>query len=133
MKILFVTSEAAPFIKTGGLADVAASLPKALADMGHDIRVILPLYSTISLEHRNRFEFVKHFHLRMPKMNQYVGIFQYQEDGVTYYFIDNEHYFARSGVYGYFDDGERFAYFCRAVLDAACELPFHPDIIHLND
>lgn len=133
MKLYFVTSEAAPFIKTGGLADVAASLPKALAELGHDIRVVLPLYSTIPLEYRNQFEFVKQFHLQMPRMNQYVGIFRYQADGVTYYFIDNEHYFARAGVYGYFDDGERFAYFCRAALDLLCEMAFYPDIIHLND
>lgn len=114
MKIYYATSEAGPFIKTGGLADVAASLPKALAEMGHDIRVVLPLYSIIPLDYRNQFTFVKHFHLRMPKMNQYVGIFEYKHHGVTYYFIDNEYYFARNGIYGYFDDGERFAYFCRA-------------------
>lgn len=133
MKIYFATGEAVPYIKTGGLADVASALPKALAELGHDIRVVLPLYSIIPMEYRTQFTFRKHFYLRIPKMNQYVGIFEHVADGVTYYFIDNEHYFARSGVYGYFDDGERFAYFCRALLDLLCEMEFYPDIIHLND
>lgn len=133
MKILFATSESDPFVKTGGLADVAQALPKELAKRGHDVRVIMPLYSTIPLEYRNAFQYKKHFYLSMDKGNQYVGVFEYKLGGVLYYFIDNEYYFARNGLYGFFDDGERFAYFCRSLLEATEEMDFYPDIIHLND
>lgn len=133
MKIYFAASESDPFIKTGGLADVAQALPKNLARLGHDVRVVIPLYSSIAPEYRNQFNFLKYFYISMPKGNQYVGIFEYKLDGVTYYFIDNEYYFARGNLYGYFDDGERFAYFCRALLEILEEVNFYPDIIHLND
>lgn len=133
MKIYFAASESDPFIKTGGLADVAQALPKNLAQLGHDVRVVIPLYSSISPEYRNQFTFLKYFYISMPKGNQYVGIFEYRLDGVMYYFIDNEYYFARGNLYGYFDDGERFAYFCRALLEILEEVNFYPDIIHLND
>ena len=110
MKIMYVTSECAPFIKTGGLGDVAGSLPKALAAKGHDVRVFCPLYSAISEEMREKFFYIKNAYVRLGWRNQYCGIFRYEKDGVTYYFIDNEYYFARGQVYGEYDDAERFAY-----------------------
>lgn len=133
MKIYFATSESEPYIKTGGLADVAYALPKRLAALGHDVRVVLPLYSRIPLDLRNTLTYKKNFYLSMDKGNQYVGVFEHENEGVTYYFIDNEYYFARNEIYGFFDDGERFAYFCRALLEVMDEMDFYPDIIHLND
>ena len=115
MKIFFVASEVAPFIKTGGLADVAASLPPALAEMGNDVRVILPLYAGIGDQWRSQMTFVKYFYFRLGWRSSYCGLFQLELGGVTYYFVDNETYFKRNGLYGHYDDGERFAYFSRAV------------------
>ncbi len=117
MKIMYVTSECAPFIKTGGLGDVAGSLPKALAAKGHDVRVFCPLYSAISEEMREKFFYIKNAYVRLGWRNQYCGIFRYEKDGVTYYFIDNEYYFARGQIYGEYDDAERFAYYSKAVLE----------------
>ncbi|WP_459129113.1 glycogen synthase GlgA [Guggenheimella bovis] len=133
MKIYFAASESAPYVKTGGLADVASSLPKALAKLGHDVRVVIPLYSSIPYELRKDFTFLKSFYISIPNVNQYVGIFETVRDDVHYYFVDNEYYFARSQLYGFGDDGERFAYFCRAILEVLVETEFYPDIIHLND
>ena len=133
MKILFVTSESDPFIKTGGLGDVAGALPKELAKNGEDIRVILPKYKNIKAEYKEKLNFVKWFMVQVGWRRQYCGIFEYDNEGVKYYFIDNEQYFLRDGLYGYYDDGERFAYFDRAVLEALKELDFKPDIIHCND
>ena len=90
MKIMYVTSECAPFIKTGGLGDVAGSLPKALAAKGHDVRVFCPLYSAISEEMREKFYYIKNAYVRLGWRNQYCGIFRYESDGVTFYFLDNE-------------------------------------------
>ena len=98
MKILFVTSECAPFSKSGGLADVAGSLPAALAARGHDVRVILPLYSDIAPSWREKMEFVEHFHFPLSWRNAYCGLFQLRKDGVLYYFVDNEYYFKRIGL-----------------------------------
>ncbi|NCE65164.1 glycogen synthase GlgA [Pseudoflavonifractor sp. 524-17] len=133
MNILFTSSEVAPFIKTGGLADVAGSLPKALAAAGHDIRVILPLYDGIGQEWREKMTYLFNFHVYLAWRTPYCGIFELKQDGVTYYFVDNEYYFKRSGLYGHFDDGERFAFFSRAVVEVPAQLDWHPDVIHCND
>ncbi len=133
-KILFASSEAVPFIKTGGLADVAGALPKALVDGGVDCRVILPLYADIKQELKDNMIYIGNVYVNLAWRYQYCGLFKAEIDGVTYYLIDNEYYFKRSGLYGYYDDGERFAFFAKAVL-ASIKLmgDFKPDIIHSND
>ena len=133
MKLFFAASEVAPFIKTGGLADVAGSLPNALAKLGHDVRVILPLYSAIPAMWRRQMTFLKSFHFPLSWRNAYCGLFSLAYQGLTYYFIDNEYYFQREGLYGQFDDGERFAYFSRAVIETPGQLDWAPDVIHCND
>ena len=133
MNILFASSEVAPFIKTGGLADVAGSLPKALAAAGHDVRVILPLYEGISWEWRNQMNYLFNFNVTLAWRTPYCGIFELKRDGVTYYFVDNEYYFKRAGLYGHYDDAERFAFFSRAVVETPGYLNWHPDVIHAND
>ena len=133
MKLFFAASEVAPFIKTGGLADVAGSLPNALAKLGHDVRVILPLYSAIPAMWRRQMTFLKSFHFPLSWRNAYCGLFSLAYQGLTYYFIDNEYYFQREGLYGQFDDGERFAYFSRAVVEVPIQLGWSPDIVHCND
>jgi len=133
MNILFASSEVAPFIKTGGLADVAGSLPQALAGQGHDVRVILPLYQRIGQEWRDQMTYLQNFTVRLAWRNPYCGLFELKKDGVTYYFVDNEYYFKRQDIYGHYDDGERFAFFSRAVIEAPGRLGFSPDIIHCND
>lgn len=134
MKILFATSECVPFVKTGGLADVAGALPKEICKNGADIRVILPLYRTISEEWRNKMAFITSFYVDLGWRHQYVGLFQTELDGVKYYFVDNKQYFDREYVYGMGgDEGERFAYFARAVLEALPKLDFIPDVLHCND
>lgn len=133
-KILFAASEARPFIATGGLADVIGSLPIALAkDPKYDIRVVLPLYSDIKWEMRRKMSFLGNTYVPLAWRNQYCGIFTYQMDGVTFYFIDNEYYFKRPGCYGYYDDGERFAFFSRAVMELLPFIGFYPDILHCHD
>lgn len=133
LKVLLVSSEAVPFAKTGGLADVAGSLPKALCENDIDARIIMPLYGTIPDNLRQRIEYVAYTFVQVGWRNQYCGIKTASVDGVKYYFIDNEYYFKREKLYGYFDDGERFAYFCMAVLAAIPHMDFSPDIIHCND
>ena len=133
MKILFASPEVAPFIKTGGLADVAGSLPPSLAELGHDVRVILPLYEQIGEDWRSQMTFVKYYYVRLAWRSIYCGLFQLERNGVTYYFVDNESYFKRQGIYGHFDDAERFAYFSRAVIETPGQIDFKPDIIHCND
>ena len=133
MKVLYVTAECWPFIKTGGLGDVAYALPKALKKEGVDVRVIMPKYSNIPTYLKDKFKPVAEFSVKVGWRNQYCGIFQYQYKGVTYYFIDNEYYFNRDGLYGYFDDGERFAFFNRAVLEFIKEIDWQPDLINCND
>lgn len=134
MKVLYVASECQPFVASGGLGDVAGSLPKAIAKKGRvDIRVILPLYGNIKQDYRDKFEYLGNFTVHLSWRQEYCGLFRYYKDGVTYYFIDNERYFKREKLYGYFDDGERFAYFSRAVVEALPHLNFFPDIIHCND
>ena len=133
MNILFATSECAPFIKTGGLADVAGALPKALAARGHDVRVILPLYEGIGGDWRSKMEFLRCYHVTLGWRSPYCGIFELKQDGVTYWFVDNEYYFKRASLYGHYDDGERFAYFSRAVVESMGQLDWYPDVIHCND
>lgn len=133
-KILFVASEARPFIATGGLADVIGSLPQALAkDAKYDIRVVLPLYSDIKPEMRRKMSFLGNIFVPLAWRNQYCGIFTCEQNGVTFYFIDNEYYFKRSGCYGYYDDGERFAFFSRSVMEILPFIGFYPDILHCHD
>ena len=133
-KVLFVASEAAPFIATGGLAEVIGSLPKALAtDPNYDVRVVLPLYSGIKSELRRKFSFLGNIYVPLGWRNQYCGVFSYQLEGVTFYFIDNEYYFKRGGCYGYYDDGERFAFFSRSVLEILPFIDFYPEILHCHD
>ncbi len=134
MKILFVTSEAAPFIRSGGLGDVAGALPKEMKKLGHDIRVIVPYYKKeIKDCYSNLFKMVGSTFTELGWRKQYCGIFETEYDGITYYFVDNEYYFSRPGLYGHFDDGERFAFFSKAVLDALQVVDFYPDILHAND
>lgn len=134
MKILFVASEAAPFVRSGGLGDVAGALPKALNKLGHDCRVIIPFYKEeIKNEFKNNFRFVASTFVELSWRKQYCGVYTVEYDGVVYYFIDNEYYFNRAGLYGHFDDGERFAYFSKAVLEALPLIDFFPDVLHAND
>ena len=132
MKVLFVAGEAAPFVKVGGLGDVAGALPKELCALGIDVRVILPMYSKIG-EKRRDFKYINHIYIDNSWRKQYCGVFEYREGNVTYYFIDNESYFDRPNVYGEHDDGERFAFFSRAVLEILPIIDFIPDILHCND
>ncbi len=133
MKVLYVASEAVPFVKTGGLADVAGSLPRALKDQGVDVRVILPKFSKISEEYRDKMEHIYDGTINVSWRTKFVGIDKYELDGVIYYFVDNEEYYYRDGVYGYDDDAERFSFFCRAVLNCLPALDFFPDVINAND
>lgn len=134
-KIIFIGSEAAPFIATGGLADVLGSLPKALANKdAYDVSVILPLYSSINTEFKLKFKFLTNFNVSVAWRWQYAGVFYYEYQGVKFYFIDNEYYFKREGnIYGFYDDAERYAFFSRAALDTISKLEIYPDIIHCND
>ncbi len=133
-KILFVASEAAPFIATGGLAEVIGSLSKALAKSDdYDVRVVIPLYQDIKKEYRKEFRFIGNIFVPLSWRNQYCGIFEYVKDNVTFYFLDNEYYFKRPGCYGYYDDGERFAFFSRSVMEILPFLNFYPDILHCHD
>ena len=133
-KILFVASEAAPFIATGGLAEVIGSLSKALAKKdAYDVRVIIPLYQDIKKEYRKDFRFIGNIFVPLSWRNQYCGIFEYEAWGVKFYFVDNEYYFKRPGCYGYYDDGERFAFFCRSVMEILSFVGFYPDILHCHD
>jgi len=133
MNILFTASEVAPFIKTGGLADVAGSLPQALAAQGNDVRVVLPLYEGIAQKWREQMTFLSHYEISLSWRKVYCGVFSLQKDGVTYYFIDNEYYFKRAQLYGHFDDGERFAFFSRAVIELPAHIDWAPHILHCND
>lgn len=133
MKVLFAVSECVPFIKSGGLADVAGSLPKELKKLGTDVRVILPKYGMIPEKFRSEMKKVKEYTVQLGWRVQYCGIETLEYDGVTFYFVDNEYYFKRDSLYGHYDDGERFAYFNRAVLEFMAEVEFYPDVIHCHD
>lgn len=132
--VMFVASEGLPFVKTGGLADVIGSLPKAIAAEGeYDVSVIMPMYSKIDAGLRNNFSFVGNFNVGLAWRNLYCGLFSFRLEGVTYYFIDNEYYFKRDNIYGEYDDGERFAFFSKAVLDSLGYMGFYPDVLNCND
>ena len=133
MNILYVTGEAAPFCKTGGLADVSGSLPVALAARGHHVAVMLPLYDTISRQWRREMTFRRFIYVNLAWRHEYCGLFSLEYRGVTWYFVDNEQYFARGRLYGEGDDGERFGFFSRAVLDLLPLLDEMPQVIHCND
>ncbi len=132
-KILFVASEADPFIKTGGLADVAGSLPQALIEEGHDVRLVIPQYKQIPEKYQERMESVCHFRTKLAWRDTYLGVNKLEEDGVPVYFIDNKHYFDRDSIYENADKHEQFAFFSQAVLDMLPVIGFKPDIIHTND
>ena len=132
--VLFVASEANPFIATGGLADVLGSLPVALAARGnYDVRVILPLYGGMEEGYKTHLTYLCNFNVPVAWRNQYCGLFSYKKNGVTFYFVDNEYYFKRDTLYGHYDDGERFAFFSRAVLECMQHLDYYPDIMHCHD
>ena len=133
VKVLFAASEAVPFIKTGGLADVMGALPKALASKGMDVRLVIPKYSQIADSFRAQMKPVTHGIVNLAWRQLYYGVEEIDWNGIKVYFIDNEWYFKRDRLYGFDDDDERFAYFCRAVLTMLPKIGFQPDIIHCND
>ena len=133
MKVLFTTSEAVPFCKTGGLADVAGSLPQALAKAGNEVEVILPLYQRVSAKWKDQLEFICHIEVPLGWRRVYCGLFRLEREGVLWYFVDNEYYFKRDALYGHYDDGERFGFFSRAVISLLPALQFMPEVIHCND
>ena len=133
MKVLYCTSEARPFVATGGLADVAGSLPQALRLRLIGCRVVLPLYEDIPQEMRDNMKFITSLSVPVAWRRQYCGVFEARIGGVIYYFIDNQYYFKRKGLYGHYDDAERFAFFSRAVLEMLPYIDFHPDVINCND
>ncbi|RLL41300.1 glycogen synthase [Oceanobacillus piezotolerans] len=132
--VLFVASECAPFIKTGGLADVVGSLPQALKQNdGLEVRVILPLYDEISEEWKNRMEYLTSFDVELGWRTQETSIYTLKYNQILYYFVSNDYYFTRKGIYGYYDDGERFVYFSHAVVEGLKHIDFKPDILHAHD
>lgn len=135
MQIVFASAECAPFVKTGGLGDVAGSLPAALVRAGAEVIVMVPKYATIKDEYKAQMEHFSDFYVSLGWRNEYCGLEKLKRDGVTYMFIDNERYFARDYPYGFFDDGERFAFFSKAVTESLQHLPegFECDILHCND
>ncbi|MDD6043722.1 MAG: glycogen synthase GlgA [Eubacteriaceae bacterium] len=133
-RVLFATSEAVPFMKTGGLGDVAGSLPKELKQSGVEVRVIMPKYKKIDEKYTKRMKHVCDFYMPLGWRNVYCGIEKLTHKGVVYYFVDNEYYFGRDNAYGYFDDGERIAFFSKAIVECLQYLPdFKCDILHCND
>lgn len=135
MQIVFASAECAPFVKTGGLGDVAGSLPTALVRAGAEVIVMVPKYATIKDEYKAQMEHFSDFYVSLGWRNEYCGLEKLERDGVTYMFIDNERYFARDYPYGFFDDGERFAFFSKAITESLQHLPagFECDILHCND
>ena len=133
MKILYATSEAVPFCKTGGLADVAGFLPPALAAEGAEIAVVLPLYQRVKERFGDQLKFECYDYVDLAWRHSYCGLFSLEREGVTWYFLDNEQYFRRPELYGYMDDGERFGFFSRAVVRMLGHFKFWPDVIHCND
>ena len=134
MKILYVGAEVVPFVSTGGLGDVLGSLPAAIAkNPENDVRVILPLHKSVKAKFGDSLNFVGETTVHLSWRNQYCGLFSLERDGVIYYFVDNEYYFNRDAIYGHFDDGERYSFFGKAVLDIMPLINFYPDILHTND
>ena len=133
-KILFAGAEAMPFAATGGLGDVLGSLPASLAATGEvDVRVVVPLYGAVSDEWRKKMKQEAIFYVKLAWREQYCGVFSLRRGGVTYYFIDNEYYFKRPALYGFYDDGERYAFYCMAVMELMTRLDFFPDVLHAHD
>lgn len=133
MNILFVASEGVPFAKTGGLADVIGSLPKELIKLGLDVRVILPKYGSIAAEHSDNMTLIKELTVPVGEKEQYFGLQKLEYEGVTFYFIDNDYYFNRPYLYGFWDEAERYTFFSKATLEAIPYLDFTPSIIHCHD
>ena len=133
MKILYATSEAVPFCKTGGLADVAGSLPPALAEQGAEVAVVLPMYQRVKERFGSQLKFECYDFVDLAWRHSYCGLFSLEKDGVTWYFLDNEQYFNRPDLYGYIDDGERFGFFSRAIVRMLPHFQFWPEVIHCND
>ena len=133
MNILYITSEAAPFCKTGGLADVLGSLPPAVAAEGDHTAVLLPLYSQIAQRWREKMNFRCYIYVDLGWRHEYCGLFSLEYRGVTWYLADNERYFRRRGLYGDMDDGERFAFFSKAAVALLPHLAEYPNVVHCND
>jgi len=133
MNILYVASEAMPFIASGGLADVAGSLPAAMNAEGNDCRVVIPLYGCMKKELRDTLTFLTDFSVDVAWRKAYCGVYTGKANGVTYYLLDNEYYFSRQGLYGFYDDAERFVYFSRAILELINNIDFKPNVINAND
>ena len=132
--ILFAASECVPFIKTGGLADVVGSLPKYFDKKKYDVRVVLPKYSCMNQKWKDQLEYMDHFYMNLAGEDRYVGILKYVQDGITFYFIDNESYFNGEKPYGdWYWDLEKFCFFCRAALSALPVIGFQPDVVHCHD
>lgn len=133
MNILYAASEALPYAASGGLADVAGALPKALCKAGHDCRVAMPLYKSVSQQLREKLSFVTNFTVDVGWRKQYCGVFEGEQDGVIYYLLDNEYYYGRDGLYGFYDDCERFVFLSRAIMELFKNIDWKPDIINCND
>lgn len=133
MNVLFISSEASPFAKSGGLGDVMGALPKELSKKGVNAKIVIPLYKDIKNKFKTKLKLVNVIEVELSWRKQYCGILKAEYGGVEYYFIDNEYYFNRDGYYGHFDDAERFAFFSKAALDILPYIEFKPDIIHCND
>ena len=133
MNVLFISTEAEPFAKSGGLGDVIGSLPRELKKQGIDARVMLPLYKGISHKYQSQMKLITNFNVMLSWRTQYCGVFEMEYEGVTFYFLDNEQYFDREAYYGYYDDGERFAYYSKAALEAISKLEYTPEILHCSE
>ncbi len=133
IKVLFAASEAVPFVKTGGLADVAGTLPRELIKLGADVRLIIPKYKSIPKEYTEKMEYIGYVYVDLSWRHQYCAVMKLELEGVTAYFIDNEYYFDRDVLYGHFDEAEQFAFFSKALLKVLPLIDFRPDIIHCND
>lgn len=132
-RILLVAAEGLPFVKSGGLADVIGSLPYEFKKKGYDVRVVLPMYRKIALNWRDKMTHLRSYTVSINYSETPVNLYYYILDGVTFYFIENAGYFEREGLYGYIDDGERFAYYQKAVLEMCNQLDYFPDIMHTHD
>lgn len=133
VKILFAAAEATPFIKTGGLADVIGALPKVLSEKGHNVKVIMPKYAKIPAHYKAQMRHIGHTEVSLGWRKQYAGVEALELEGVSFYFIDNEYYFGRDEVYGYHDDGERFSFLNKAILELLPLIEFYPDVLHCHD
>lgn len=133
MKVLFVASEAMPFIKSGGLGDVVGSLPKTLLKQGIEVKVMIPNYCEIAKKYKENMQEIRNYNVSLGWRNQYCGLLKSNVNGIDFYFLDNEYYFKRPSMYGYYDEAERFSFFCKGVMEGLKYLDFMPDIIHCHD